>query len=161
MKIEEVMSRDVETCRPTDTLSSAAQRMWDHDCGCIPVVDDEDPRHLVGMLTDRDICMAVHFRDRSPAEVTVGEVMSGTVRTIGPGETLLDAEAVMRDAQVRRLPVVDDRRRLLGIVSIADLARTAARERGSRSPEISEIELGQTLEAICSARARSPIAVSA
>ena len=75
MKVEDLMTRSVGTCRPTDTLSSAAQLMWERDCGCVPVVSDDGSNRVVGMLTDRDICMAAHFRGASPGALPVGQVM--------------------------------------------------------------------------------------
>lgn len=161
MKVGDLMTRSVATCRPGETLAIAAQRMWDHDCGCIPVVSDDTEARVVGILTDRDVCMATHFRNAPPAALSVGEVMTREVRTIGPEETPSDAEAVMRDAQIRRLPVIDEEQRLLGVVSLADLARVAARQRRSRKAEVTERELGETLEAICAARAPAHAAPSA
>ena len=163
MKVEDLMTRSVGTCRPTDTLSSAAQLMWERDCGCVPVVSDDGSNRVVGMLTDRDICMAAHFRGTSPGALPVGQVMSNAVRTIGPLETPADAGAAMSDSQVRRLPVVDDDERLLGLISLADLARAAVRESASkkRRPEITEKGVAETLEAICSVRTPRQAAASA
>jgi CBS-domain-containing membrane protein len=161
MKVRALMTRNVGTCRPADTLSAAAQLMWDRDCGCVPVVSDDGSMRVVGMLTDRDICMATHFRGASPGSVRVGDAMSKAVRSIGPSETPADAEAVMRDARVRRLPVVDEKQRLVGLVSLADLARAAARQHGAKKPDLSEDEIGETLEAICAARTASQLAASA
>jgi len=132
MKIGELMTQNVRTCLPTDTLSTAAQLMWDGDCGCIPVVSDDGSKRVVGMITDRDICMAAHFHGCRPREIAVGDVMSKSVRSVGPSEDLADAEAIMRDAQVRRLPVVDSNQEILGMVSLADLAREANRKRKSK-----------------------------
>jgi CBS-domain-containing membrane protein len=161
MKIEDLMTRDVGTCRPADTLSAAAQLMWDRDCGCVPVVSDDGSKQVVGMLTDRDICMATHFRGTSPGNARVGDAMSKTVRSIGPSEAPADAEAVMRDARVRRLPVVDEKQRLVGLISLADLARAAGRQHGSKKPQVRKDEIGETLEAICEARTSSQLAASA
>ncbi len=162
MKVEQLMIRNPRTCRPGDSLGSAVQQMLDADCGCLPIVSEDDPQRLVGILTDRDICMATHRRGRAPQEIEVREAMSTDVRTVGPSEDLLDASAIMRDAQVRRLPVVDADRRLLGLVSLADLAR-AARRRGSTSsePEITEEEIGETLSLTCIPTAPSAIMLSA
>lgn len=161
MKVEELMTQNVRTCRPGDTLSTAAQLMWDGDCGCIPVVSDDGSKRVVGMVTDRDICMAAHFRGCRPREIAVGDVMSKSVRSVGPSEDLADAEAIMRDARVRRLPVVDTNQELLGLVSLADLAREADRKRQSKQPPITEQEVGDTLTAICARRAPSQLAASA
>lgn len=161
MKVQDVMTKEVGTCRPTDSLSTAAQLMWERDCGCVPVVSDDGSNQLVGIVTDRDICMATHFRGASPGAVCVGDVMSTKLRTIGPSETPADAEAIMQDAQVRRLPVVDKEQRLIGLVSLADLARAATAQHSKKKPELTDLELGETLEAICAAPAAGPVAVSA
>lgn len=149
MKVAKLMTQRVATCHPADTLSEAAHLMWDRDCGCVPVVSSDGSNRLVGMITDRDVCMATHFRARAPRDLRVCDVMSTEVRTVAPSETLADAEAIMRDAQVRRIPVVDEDQHLLGLISLADLARAAALQRTSKKPEITEAELSETLEAIC------------
>jgi CBS domain-containing protein len=161
VKVEELMIRNVRTCRPGDTLGTVAQLMWDGDCGCIPVVGDDGSKRVVGMITDRDICMAAHFRGCRPREIAVGDVMSKSVRSVGPSEELADAEAIMADAQVRRLPVVDANQQLLGLVSLADLAREADRERRSKEPPLTEQEVGDTLTAICTPRDPSQLGASA
>lgn len=161
MKVDKLMTRDVWTCHPGDTLGTAAQLMWDGDCGCIPVVSDDGSKRVIGLITDRDICMAAHFRGSAPREIAVGDVMSTEVCTVSPSEELADAEAIMRDAQVRRLPVVDANQGLLGLVSLADLAREADRRRRSKRPPITEQEVGDTLTAICTRRDPPQLAASA
>jgi CBS domain-containing protein len=121
MKVEEVMSVDLETCRPEDTLNRAAQIMWEHDCGVVPVVDAES--RVVGMVTDRDICMAAYTQGRSLSEISVSNACSRDVRTCELSDTVEMAESIMREAQIRRIPVVDAERKLYGIVSLADLAQ--------------------------------------
>jgi len=152
MKVQQLMTQDVRTCRQGDCLSTAAQLMWDGDCGCIPVVSDDGSKRVIGMVTDRDVCMATHFRGRAPHEVSVDEAMSTGVRAVGASEDLAAAEAIMRDAQVRRLPVVDDKQQLMGVLSLADLAQEADRRRTSKKPSITEKEVGDSLTAICAPR---------
>ena len=127
MKVGDLMTRNVAACRPTDPLSAAAQLMWDRDCGCVPVVSDDGSNRVVGMLTDRDICMATHFRGVSPGAVRVGEVMSKEVRAIGPSEAPEDAEAVMRDALVRREEGLGRGHVVVG-VTLSDLGLILARQ---------------------------------
>jgi CBS domain-containing protein len=123
MKVEELMTHSVRTCRSGDTLSTAAQLMWDGDCGCVPVISDDGSKRVVRMITDRDICMATHFRGCRPREIAVGDVMSTGVRSMGPSEDLADTEAIM--ARRPGAPPPGRRREpeLLGVVSLADLAR--------------------------------------
>jgi CBS domain-containing protein len=129
MKIEEVMSREVKTCRANDSLVRAAQLMWEHDIGCVPVVDDGAA--AIGMITDRDICMAAYTQGRRLDEITVGSVMSTGVKVCDPSDTLESVAASMKRHQVRRLPVLANQR-VVGFVSLSDLSRVAEREPDAR-----------------------------
>jgi CBS-domain-containing membrane protein len=123
MRIEEVMTRDVVVCRADDSAGYVARLMWDHDCGVIPVVDEE--RRPIGMITDRDVCMAGLTTGRSLFDIRVAEAMSKGVRACRVNDSISAAEAVMRQAHVRRLPIVDESGHLVGLLSMNDLARAA------------------------------------
>jgi CBS domain-containing protein len=127
MKVDEVMTPEAVFCRSTDTLAHAAQLMWDHDCGCVPVVDDE--RRVVGMITDRDACMAALHSGRPLRDLPVSQAMAREPVTVRPRDRIEEAQDLMRRARVRRLPVTDGEGRLVGILSLHDLARAATRER--------------------------------
>jgi CBS domain-containing protein len=102
------------------------------------------------MITDRDIVMCALFQAKTLRDLRVSDAtMAQEARTCTPGDFLADAENIMREGKIRRLPVVDDEGRLLGIISLADLAQEAARERSAKSKEITEEEVGDTLAAIC------------
>jgi CBS domain-containing protein len=153
MEVEDVMSRDVKTCRPGDTLESAARAMWEYELGCLPVLDDHG--RLAGMLTDRDICMTACVHDAGLSELTVEAALredpvSGEVWSCGPDDSLRAAAATMREYKVHRLPVVDREGRLVGLVSLSDLARAAAEasDDPARAP-ITGRELAETLRATC------------
>src|SRR5215204_5401403 len=118
MKVSDLMTRDVSTCRPSSSLREAAQRMKDHDCGSIPVVDEDDSSSVVGMITDRDICMAALRTGKRLEDVEVSEAMTDRVLTCSPEAALSDAERIMSDARVRRLPVIDEQGQLQGLLSI-------------------------------------------
>lgn len=148
MRVDQIMTRNVNTCHTWDKLSDAAQLMWSADCGCIPVIADDGSYQVVGMLTDRDICMATHLRASRPAEISVAEVMSPRVQVVGVSATLAEAEDLMSKAQVRRLPVVDKQAKLVGILTLADLAREVRRMRTTKHPAITGNEIGDTLCAI-------------
>jgi CBS domain-containing protein len=148
--VSELMTSTPQTCRATDTLNHAAQLMWEHDCGCLPVVDDE--RRLVGMITDRDACMAAYTQGRRLADVPVRSAMSGDVRSCHAGDSLATAEHVMQEQQVRRLPVVDADRHVVGILSLNDIAVAAAAEQGRGREAVSRDEVATTLGAICRRR---------
>jgi len=130
--------------------------MWERDCGGVPVVARSSEGRVVAMITDRDVCMAAYTTGRPLAALRVCDAMSRELHTCKPGDPAADAEATMRDNQVRRLPVVDDAGNLAGILSIADLARAAESQRGKRQPQIGEKEVTRLIEAISAPRAGSP-----
>ena len=122
-RVRDVMQRDVATCHSWDTLNRAAQLMWEADCGAIPVVDERG--RLAGMLTDRDVCMAAYTRGLTLSELSVQSAMSQHPFSCTPEEPLTALLNLMTTHQVRRVPVVSEDRRLVGIVSLADVARLA------------------------------------
>jgi CBS domain-containing protein len=159
MKVEQVMKEQVATCQAHDTLNTAAQLMWDHDCGCVPVVDGD--AHVIGMITDRDICMASYTRGAPLRALRVQDAMSKTVCACRPQDALADAERMMRANQVHRLPVVDAGGRIVGILSLNDLAHEAGRAAGTRKPAITFADVGETLGAVCKPRTARTIDVAA
>ena len=160
MKVEQVMSRNVKTCLPNDTLNRVAQLMWENDCGCVPVVDDDG--RAVGIITDRDVCMAAYTQGGQLSRLCVGSAMAHEVRSCRPTDTVAEAESIMRAAQVRRLPVVDAERHIVGLLSLNDIAREVARERGaSGKPELGSEEVAETLGAICVPREHRELSVAA
>jgi CBS domain-containing protein len=110
------------TCSSNDTLNAAARHMWERDCGAVPVLDGGQ---LVGIITDRDICMAAYTQGRPLTDIRIQDVMARHVHACHPDETLERAASLMAEARVRRLPVIDRERRLVGIISLADIARSA------------------------------------
>jgi CBS domain-containing protein len=149
MQVEQIMSRPVQCCRPDDSLARAAEFMWHHDCGALPVVSGDGVTRIVGMLTDRDICMSALFQNKPIGELRVSNAMAKNVHTCRETDSIAAAEQIMRESRVRRLPVVDAEGTLVGLVSLADLAQEAARERSTNRREVSRTEIGDTLAAIC------------
>jgi CBS domain-containing protein len=152
MIVQKIMTEPVARCRPEDTLESAALQMWQHDCGSLPVCDPEQSERVIGMVTDRDICMNACFEHRPLGELKVMGAMSRDVKCCGPDDSIQTAERIMQEASVRRLPVVDGDGRLLGIVALADIAREAKREDKMRQPEVTEAEVALALAAISAPR---------
>jgi CBS domain-containing protein len=160
MKVEQLMSRTVKTCRATETLNRAAQLMWENDCGCIPVVDDDG--RAVGIVTDRDVCMAAYTQGGQLDALPVATAMARDLRSCHATDTIVEAESIMRAAQVRRLPVVDAGGRLVGLLSLNDIAREVARQRGTkRKPAVGNEELAMTLAAICTPREHRDVETAA
>ena len=151
MHVFEVMTRRVYSCRPGDTLATAAGLMWDHDVGCAPVVDAGG--RAVGMITDRDICMAAYTRGARLAELDVGSVMSHHLQTCAPEQSVAEAEDLMRLEQIRRMPVVDRGGKLVGILSLADVAREAVQQKRRPHGEPLDAEVTTTLAAVSEPRA--------
>lgn len=147
MKIKDVMTRDVSTCRADDSTSQAARLMWENDCGVVPVVDEQ--QRPIGMITDRDICMAGYTTGRSLADIRVSEVMSRDVQTCYPEDAIGAAELAMQQRHVRRLPVVDSKRKLIGILSLNDLARGAAKHDGKPDGDLALDTVAETLASVC------------
>ena len=150
MTVDALMTRDAKSCRPEDGLDVPARIMWDNDCGCVPVVDHD--YRVVGVITDRDICMATYTRGAPPKALRVSSAMSRSVHACRPEDTVVVAEKIMRMHQVRRLPVTTAGGRLVGIVSINDLAQEAVREHAPPTREVSPEGLAETLAAICEPR---------
>lgn len=149
MLVENLMTRKSQSCQPGNSLASVAQLMWEHDCGCIPVCSDNGARRVIGVITDRDICMDALFQGKALQELRVSEAMSKSLTTCRPSDSLAQAERIMREARVRRLPVVNGDGALLGMVSLADLAREAVREHALPRKEVTETDVGNTLASIC------------
>jgi predicted transcriptional regulator len=123
----------------------------------VPVVDKGQ---VVGMITDRDVCMAAYIAGAPLNTLRISRVMSTTVRSCKAGEPLASAERMMRLHKVRRLPVIDAAGRLVGILSLNDLAREAAREHVPETKDVSPEALTETLAAICELRRPQEIAAA-
>lgn len=118
-KVNEVMTREVELATPDDTIQTAAKTMADTGAGALPVGEND---RLVGMITDRDIAVRAVAAGKSPAQCTVREVMTSEIRYVFDDEEVGDVSRKMGEWQVRRLPVLNRDKRLVGIVSLGDLA---------------------------------------
>jgi len=120
VKVHELMRHPAHTCAAHDSLETAARLLWEHDCGFLPVVDPEG--RVVAAITDRDICMGAYTRGKRLADLSVGDSMSKTVVSCRADEDLVVAAQKMAEHGVRRLPVVDAKGHVRGILSLNDLA---------------------------------------
>ena len=151
MKVQEVMTQDVQSCRPETNLAEAATILWDADCGLLPVIDEAGK--VIGVISDRDICMAVATKGRTAAEITVQEVVSNRpIYHCLTEDQLTDALGVMQQHQVRRLPIVDRAGTLQGILSINDVILAASNRGRNKQQGVSLEEAISTLQAICEHR---------
>jgi CBS domain-containing protein len=123
MKVSEVMSRYVRVAMPNETIRQAAQAMAELDAGVLPVGEDD---RLVGMITDRDIAVRAVAEGRDPAATSVRDVMSQDVKYCYEDEEVEHVAKNMAELQVRRLPVLNRSKRLVGIVSLGDIALDAS-----------------------------------
>ena len=135
MKVREIMTRDVKIVSPTDDLQSAAQLMEKNDFGMVPVGEND---RLVGMLSDRDITIRAVARGLAPDRAKVREVMTTDVKYVYDDESVDDVSRNMSSLQVRRLPVLNREKRLVGIVSLGDLALKEPEPAGDALRSISE-----------------------
>ncbi len=151
MKVGEIMTEKVASVRQEDTLSTAARIMWECDCGALPVLDPAG-EHAVGMITDRDICMAVWSKNRAPSSIRVAEVTSRELYACKQDDSLTTAEDLMCSKQIRRIPVLDERDKLVGILSLADIAKASqhSNSTGAFARDIAPTEVATTLGSICS-----------
>ena len=133
MKVAKVMTLDPAFASPDTTLAEAAALMRQADCGLLPVVG---AGRLCGVVTDRDLLMALASRDERASSITVAEVMIHAVATCAPSDKAAQALETMRTYGVRRLPVIGFGRKLLGMVSLTDIARFAGRRRSVRAADV-------------------------
>ena len=124
-KCSDVMTKDVVTCSSEDTIMAVAQLTKTEDIGPVLIVNNDDPTTLVGIMTDRDIVLKVIAEGEDPQTKRVGEVMSKKLVTCRPDDDIEVAMKAMAQFQLRRIPVVGDNMKLLGIISQADLATRA------------------------------------
>lgn len=131
-KITDFMTKDPACCTPENTLQEAAYMMIEYDCGEIPVVDTLQDKRIAGVITDRDICCRSVGKGLNPLDMKVEEVMTFPAVTVTQDTSLDKCVELMEKYQIRRIPVVDDYQCVVGIVSMADIAR-------KHSPHIPEL----------------------
>ena len=144
MKVKDVMTQDAKTCGLDADLSVAARAMWMRDCAVLPVVDDDG--QVVGIITDRDICIAITSKNRDLSGIPVNEAITHKIYACSPDADIREALRTMQQKQVRRLPVIDAKGKLCGILSLDDVA-IKARAAG-KPAELSAEDVLKTLDAI-------------
>jgi CBS domain-containing protein len=150
MKVQDVMTSEVKSCRPETNLAAAAVMMLDYDSGALPVVNNENK--VIGIITDRDIAIAAATKGRLASEIPVGEVISRKVFSATLDEDIRMALKTMRHEKIRRLPVVNRDGMLQGILSLNDIALRAEEEEGRRHPELTYEGAMGAFKAVCEHR---------
>jgi CBS-domain-containing membrane protein len=164
MRVEEIMTKQVSVCTAGTNAAKAAELMWIHDCGILPVVEDSSGR-IVGVVTDRDLFIALGTKGQNASELIVGDVMRQDVLCCAPIDDLHSALKLMAEHQVHRLPVVDGNGWLTGILSLNDVVlHTKQRQNGVG---VSYEDVVKTLMAVCrhdhqrkTAHTEAPVEVS-
>lgn len=150
MKVKEIMSTNPKACTLTDNLSAAADLMWENDCGILPVVAEGGK--VVGLITDRDICMAAHLKSRNLWNIAVEDVISGKVFACKAEDDIHSVLTTMQEKKVRRLPVVGADGTLEGILSMNDIVLKAEEPKEKKATELSYADVVKTYKSICQHR---------
>lgn len=148
MKVSEAMTRRVRSCRAHDSLDVVMRILWEDDLGALPVVNDEG--QPIAVITDRDVAVAAYTQGRPLTQIQVQSAMSQELHTIHVSDKVSNAERSMRMHQVRRLPVVDESTRLVGVIALADIAQLE-----SRGGEQLSTDAGAALASIARPRRQS------
>jgi len=146
MKVKNIMQSPAVSCKEDTNLAKAVDLLWSCDCGVLPVVDASGK--VIGIITDRDICVAVGSRNRPPADLLVRQVGLHEVVTCKPEDDVLSALEAMKVHQVRRLPVVDEAGILKGILSVNDIIRRAEQVLPGKTTELTYSDIMPVLKAI-------------
>jgi CBS domain-containing protein len=150
MKVKEIMTANAKACTLTDSVADAARLMWEADCGIVPVVAEGG--RVVGLITDRDICMAAMTKGRNELNIAVEDTISGKVFACKPEDDIHSALNTMRENKVRRLAVVGDDGKLKGMLSMNDVVLKAAELSDKKARELSYGDVVNTYKSICQHR---------
>ncbi len=146
MNVRALMKSDVKSAETGASVAQVVAIMEMNGCGAVPIVDTEN--RVVGMITDRDICLALGPRRLPAAGIAVTDVMSRRVYVCSPDEDVVDALETMKNKKVRRLPVIDDDAQLVGILSMDDVVLHAESGKAERVEEKAELGYGRTMDTL-------------
>ena len=155
--VEDIMTRTPWCCAPETNLAEVAELMWKHDCGVLPVVAQG---HVLGMITDRDVAIALGTRDVAARDLTANEVATAPITYCREDDDIHAALHLLGEARVRRLPVVNANDELVGMIGINDLI-LAARPMDGSQPELNDEEVIETMRRICTHAGTQVMAMSA
>lgn len=146
MKVKEIMAPNAKAIWLTESLTDAARLMWENDCGVLPII--KDGRKVVGLITDRDICMAMAMREENPSAISVEEVMTGQVYAVNAEDEVDQALHAMQEHKIRRLPVLNAEGELEGMLSMNDVVLNA-KASAEKGDGIAYGDVIKTYQAIC------------
>ena len=159
MKVSDLMTKPAASCRPETNLAAAGALMWENDCGVLPVLNDR--QQVIGVITDRDICIALATRNGRASEITVADVCTHEPALCSSKDDVQAALRTMQARKIRRLPVVDAAGGLEGIVSMNDIVLHAENAAAGKQPDLPWSGALQTFQAICTHTARAKSASAA
>jgi CBS domain-containing protein len=146
MRVSSIMMRTPAACNSRVNLGAAVEILWQRNCGMLPVLDDQSK--VIGVVTDRDLCIALGTRNRLPGEVTLAEVISGKVFSCKPEDDVHVALNTMAREKVRRLPVINREGKLEGILSMDDVVGHCEAKTFSKTPELTYDDVVGTLKKV-------------
>jgi CBS domain-containing protein len=144
MRVRDIMTQAAVCCGPDTNIGAAVEMLWVHNCGMLPVIDRN--KKLVGIVTDRDICVALGTRNKLAGDLSVGQVATTPVFTCKPEDEIHEALGVMSDHQVRRLPVINDEGVPQGVLSMDDILLHADRNKWEGCCELASEEIIRCLK---------------
>jgi CBS domain-containing protein len=142
MHVKDFMTSDPACCAPDTSLSEVARMMVEYDCGEIPVVESEDNKKPIGVVTDRDIVTRTIGAGLNPMDLCAEDCMSMPVVTVMPDTTFEECQRVMEEKQIRRVPVVDKNGVVCGIVALADITKYASKKEAGKVLQEVSVEIG-------------------
>lgn len=154
MLVKDLMTKDVSSCRPANNMAELAEVMWNQRCGALPILDDSG--RVIGIITDRDICIALGTRNIRASDVLARDVSPARCFTCSPDDDLREALRTMANQEVGRLPVIDEIGQLVGILSMDDVIFRA----GGGSSSLSDGEIIDTIAAMREERIHQPDVVT-
>jgi len=146
MRVADVMMRTPASCTADTTVAAAVEVLWNRNCGMLPIVNREG--RVSGVVTDRDICIALGTRNQSAAEITVAEIQPAKLFTCRADDDIHTALGILAEQKIRRLPVVDTESKLQGILSLDDIVLHANTGAAGHAPELSNSEVVEYMKRI-------------
>lgn len=144
----DLMTKDIETCRLEDTAAHAAMIMQSRNCGFVPVVSDLFSETVVGVITDRDLALYMAKTNKRPGQIRVKEFYTRNPKTVYEDMDIQEVECMMEEFHIHRVPVLDRENRLVGVISLKDLAEEAWKEKDVTHPCVSDRDIAAIVETI-------------